>query len=86
MDVQFQWKFYRPKTALPSFLSLSGGGKEAFAVCSTVESKCSAFSVKSQSGTLKAQETKAFVFCFLSDKVTDHIPMSILCDVICIGW
>ncbi|KAL5499826.1 hypothetical protein EMCRGX_G011289 [Ephydatia muelleri] len=73
VDVQFQWRFYRPRTELlPSSLSQSGGSQELLPVSSTIESKCSAFSVKPQHGTCKARERKIFVFSFLSDKAGEY--------------
>ena len=64
VDVQFQWKFYRPKIELPSPSDAS-----SITCSSTIESKCSAFSVKPENGIFKAGEMKTFVFCFLSYKV-----------------
>lgn len=82
MDVQFQWRLYRPLTELPpSSLSQPGGSELLLAVSSTIESKCSAFSVKPQHGTFKAGETKIFVFCFLSDKVVVVTTLDALNDV-----
>eukprot|EP00731_Ephydatia_muelleri_P012089 Em0006g983a len=73
VDVQFQWRFYRPRTELlPSSQSQSGGSQELLPVSSTIESKCSAFSVKPQHGTCKARERKIFVFSFLSDKAGEY--------------
>lgn len=82
MDVQFQWRFYRPRTELlPSSLSQSGGSQELLPVSSTIESKCSAFSVKPQHGTCKARERKIFVFSFLSDKVVVVTTVNVLNDI-----
>lgn len=67
VDVEFQWKFYRPKTELP--LSSHEESQELLIFSSEIESTNSVFSVKPKSGTFRARERKSFTFCFLSHKV-----------------